>query len=70
MIIYKITPSVDYSNQLKRLGTELNELTNKKFNKSKPKLLNQQIRKCYYKTLGTSVINSPMSPPFLDRKQF
>ena len=28
-------------------------------------LLNQQIIKHYYKTLGTSVINSPMSPPSL-----
>ena len=27
-----------------------------------PKLISQRIRKCYYKTLGTSVINSPMSP--------
>ena len=28
-----------------------------------PKLLSQQIRKRYYKTLGTSVIKIPMSPP-------
>ena len=27
-----------------------------------PKLFSQQIRKRYYKTLGTSVINSPLSP--------
>ena len=26
-----------------------------------PGLLSQQIRKCYYKTLGTSLMNSPMS---------
>ena len=25
-------------------------------------MLSQRIRKCYYKTLGTSVINSPLSP--------
>ena len=30
-----------------------------------PKFLSQQIRKTYYKTLGTSVINSPISPPSL-----
>ena len=30
-----------------------------------PKLLSQRIRKRYYKTYGTSVINSPMSPPSL-----
>ena len=29
------------------------------------KLLSQRIRESYYKTLGTSVINSPMSPSFL-----
>ena len=28
-----------------------------------PKMLNQRIRKRYYKTLGTSIIKSPMSPP-------
>ena len=33
--------------------------------KKSPKLLSQQIRKVCYKTLGTSVKNSPMSPPFL-----
>ena len=30
-----------------------------------PKLLSQSIRKNYYKTLGTNVINSSMSPPSL-----
>ena len=30
-----------------------------------PKLLSQRIRKCSYKTLGTSVINSSMSPSSL-----
>ena len=28
-----------------------------------PKLLSKRIRKRYYKTLGTSVTNSPMFPP-------
>ena len=31
-----------------------------------PKLLSKRIRKYYDKTLGTSVINSPMSPPSLN----
>ena len=31
-----------------------------------PKVLNLRIRKCYYNTLGTSVINSPLSPIFLE----
>ena len=30
-------------------------------------MLSQRIRKCYYKTLGTSMIQSPMSPPSLGR---
>ena len=38
------------------------ESTNKNWLKS-PKLLSKRIRKLYYKTLGTIVINSPMSPP-------
>ena len=29
------------------------------------KLLSQRLRKCSYKTLVTSVMNSPMSPPSL-----
>ena len=34
-----------------------------KIQKESPKLLRQRIRKQYYITLGTSVINSPISPP-------
>ena len=34
-----------------------------KFNNKSPKLSSQWIRKSYYKTLGTKVINSPMPPP-------
>ena len=37
---------------------EHNELTNQK----SPKLLCQRVRKSCYKTLGTSEINSPLSP--------
>ena len=61
MIIYKFTPSADYNLWLKCLDTQLNEPTNRK----SQKLLNQQIGKHYYKTLGTSEINSPMTPPSL-----
>ena len=64
MIINKITLSVDYNYGLKRLNTEVNESTNQNSLIS-PKLLNKRIRKCYYKTLGTSVIKSPMSPSSL-----
>ena len=60
MMTHKITPSVDYNLWLKRLDTQLNEPTNQI-----PKLLSQRIRKRYNKTLGTSVLNSPMSPPSL-----
>ena len=41
---------------------ELKKPTNQNSLKS-PKLLSQRTRKCYYKTLGTSVINSQLSPP-------
>ena len=36
-----------------------------KFNKKPPKLLSQQMKKRYYKTLGICVINSTMSPSSL-----
>ena len=64
MIIYKITPSVDYNKWLKRFDTQFNESINQNSIKF-PKLLRQQIRKHYYKTLETSVINSPLPlPPY------
>ena len=46
------------------MNTQLNESTYQNSLKS-PKLLSQRIRKRYYKTLGTGVINSPMTPPSL-----
>ena len=52
MIIYKITPTVDYNQWLKRLNTQLIEATNQNSLKP-PKLLSQRRRKRYYKTLGT-----------------
>ena len=54
MMIHKIIPSVDYNYWMKRLNTQLNEPNNKNSHKKR-----------YYKTLGTSVINNPMSPPSL-----
>ena len=48
-------PFVSNKKWLKRLDTQPNESTNKK----STKLLNQRIRKRYYKTLGSSEINSP-----------
>ncbi len=33
-------------------------------------MLNLRIRKRYYKTLGTSVTNSPLSPPSLDLSSY
>ena len=42
--------------KLERLDTQLNKPTNQN---------SLEIRKRYYKTLGTSVINSPLSPLFL-----
>ena len=65
MMTHNITPSEDYKQQLKCFNVNLNKPINKNSVKS-PELLSQQIRKPYHKTLGTSVRNSPMSPPSLD----
>ncbi len=48
---------------VERLDTQLHEPTNQ--NSIKDWLLSQQIRKHYYKTLWTGVINNPVSPPSL-----
>ena len=55
----KIKSSVDLDYWLKRMGTQLNE----PINKNSFKWLSQRIRKVlqYYKTLGTNVMNSPIS---------
>ena len=57
MMIHKITPSIDENLWLKSLNIELNEPANQNSLKS-TKSTN---KKCYYKTLGTSVLNSPLS---------
>ena len=51
---------------VKHLNTQLNEPTNQNSLKS-PKLLSQRIRKHYYKTLRTRVINTLLSPFFLTK---
>ena len=63
-MIHKITPSVDYNYWQKRLDTQLNEPTNQNLIKV-PKIVKPMNKKVFYKTLGTGVINSPMSPPLL-----
>ena len=52
----KITPLVDPNKWLKNLDTFITNQSN--FNKS-------TYGKCGHETLGTSVINSPLSPPSL-----
>ena len=61
MIIHNSISFVDYNEWLKRLEP-INQNSIKV-----PKLLRQPIRYLYYKTLGTSVKNSPMSPPSLGK---
>ena len=61
MSIHKITPSVNYNKRWKRFDTQLNKLLIKK-QKQVLKVFEPPIRNGYYKTLGTSVINSSMSP--------
>ena len=64
-MIHKITLFVyqckSVNQWLERLNTQLNDPTNQSSLKS-PKMLSQQRRKRYYKTLGTGVINSSLSP--------
>ena len=63
MMIHKITPSVDKNKWLKRLNTQLNETTNHDLFTKVPKVVKPTNKKTLLKTLGTSVINSPMSHP-------
>ena len=63
-MILKITPSVDFNLWLKRLYTQLNEPTNK-YTLKVPKVVKPTNKKTLFKTLVTSVINSPMSTLFL-----
>ena len=55
-IVNKITAFIDYNQWLKRLETQLDEPTNQNSLKLQ-RLISQQLRKHYFKTLGTSVIN-------------
>ena len=58
LIIHQITTSLDYNQWLKRLDTQLKYPTNQN-------LLKVPIVPTNYKSLGISVINSPMSVPYL-----
>ena len=61
--------SVDYNLWIKRLDTQLNEQTNQ--NSTKVHMIVKPTnKKSYFKTLGTSVINSPMSPTFLVKSPY
>ena len=51
---------------LKRFDTPLNDPT-KQDSIKVPKAVEPIVRKRHYKTLETSVINSPMSPSYLSR---
>ncbi len=64
MMTHKITPSLDYNQWLKSLDTHLNEPTNQNSTKA-PKVVKPSNKKRYYKTLGTSSKDSPMSPASL-----
>ena len=58
MIIHKITPYVDYNKWLKRFDTQFNEPANQNFSK--------YVKPNKKKSLETSIINIPMSPPLSD----
>ena len=60
----KIPSFVDYNYWLKHLDTQLNESTNQNSLKV-PKVVKPTNKKMLLKTLGTSVMNSPLSPSFL-----
>ena len=62
--MYKFTPFVDYNLWLKRLDDQPNEPTNQ-YSIKVPKVVRPTNKKRFHKTLGTSKINTPMSPPFL-----
>ena len=63
MMIHKITSSVDYNLWFKRLETKSNEPTNQNSIKDM-EVVKLPNNKLCSKTLGTSVIISPMSPSF------
>ena len=61
IIIHKITPPVDYNLWLKCFDTQLNKSANQNSIKVAKVVRPANIKRCC-KTLGTRVINSPMSP--------
>ena len=61
-------PSVDYNQQLKRLDTQLNELTNQNLI-NVPKVVKLKKWKSYFKTLGTS-LKKQLNVPFLSVENY
>ena len=61
--------SVDYNKWLKRLDTQLNEQTNKN-SIQVSKIVKATHKKCYYKTLGTTVIRAQCSLPSCAERLF
>ena len=62
--MHKINPFVDYNKWFKRFGYSMNLMNKPIIIQQKfLKLLSQRIRKLLKKTLGTNVINSPISFP-------
>ena len=64
MVTHKIISSVDYNYWLKHLDTQPNELTIQNSLKV-PKVVKATNKKTLSKTLGTSVMNIPLSPSLL-----
>ena len=64
IIIQRVIHSADYNNLLKHLETSFHKLSNKNSIRV-PTFVNPMNDKRFNKTLGTCVINSPMSPPSL-----
>ena len=61
---HKFTPSVGYNQWQKCLDTQFTGPTNQDSIKV-PKVFKSTNKKCYYKTLGTSIINIPIASPSL-----
>ena len=59
----KLMDILNDDTKLKRLNTQLNEPTNQN-SINVPKVV-EPVKKKHNKTLGTSIINSPMFPSFL-----
>ena len=68
-MMHRITLYVDYSKWLKCLDTNFNKPTNQSSMKVL-KVVKPKNKKMFYKTLGTSVLNSSMYPTSLKLNSF